>query len=266
MNRTLLALLVIVVTSSGATVTATSSSQPPAQANASEYPPGLSPEGVADPLALADAHRAGLANVSYTMTTATTFQRPNGTILSESVTTTRVTPDASSFVVVNARTAWNDSQPLGVGTTELAVWANETDAVTARRTSEGAATYRRLPREDAPLEPDAEWSLLYSAFDATNTSVVNEYERGATTLFRVVSTAQPGPTSTYGARSNYSLVAVVDSQGVVRTLQSTYRTTFDGAPVIVSRTMHVSNLGNTTVDRPTWYGQATGNDAENATG
>lgn len=262
MKRILLVLLVLVGTSSVTAVGSTSDPSALARENATAYPPGLSAQGVADPLALADAHRDALSNVSYTMTSTTTFQRPNGSIRSQSVTTTRVAPGASSFSVVTAQTEWNASRPLGVGSHELATWANETTSVTAHRFSDGEVTYRHGSRDDAPFEPDAQWGLLYSAFDATNTTVVNQFERNETTLFRVVSTAQPGPDSAFAGRSNYSLVAVVDSRGIVRTLQLTYRTTFDGDPAIVSRTMHVSNLGDATVERPSWYDAAVGNESE----
>lgn len=265
MKRTLLVLVVLVGTSSGVSIASSITPQSLTQENATEYPPGLSAEGVTDPLALADAHRDALSNASYAMTTTTTFQRPNGSILSEAITRRRVARGGSSFSVVNARSQANDTRPLGIGHVELAVWANETESVSARRSDAAGPTYRQHSRDDAPLEPDEQWGLVYSAMDATNTTVVNRFERNDTSLFRVVSTAQPGQGSVFASRSNYSLVAVVDSQGVVRTLQLTYWSSFDGEPAIVSRTIQVSNLGNTTVERPPWYQQAMTDESENET-
>lgn len=227
-----------------------------------EYPPGVSSEGVTDPLALADAHRDALANVSYTMTTTFTFQRPNGSILSQGTSTSQVAAGSSSYYAVSAQTEWNDTRPLGVGGYELAAWANETDAVTARQFYDEEPTYRQTTRADAPMKPDTEWGQIYAALSATNTTVASQFEDDGTTLYRVVSTDQPGENSPYSGREVYSFVAVVDSQGVVRTMQVTYRTTFRDEPAIVSRTIHVTNLGNTTVERPDWYGKAAGNESD----
>lgn len=272
MNRTVLVLLVLGVVTSAqlvspvATVTS-GASQPEsfAQDNATEYPPGLSADGVTDPLALADAHRAALQNTSYTVATTYAFRRPNGTVLSQGLTTTRVAPGGKSYHAVTSQTQSNDTRPLGIGRYELAAWANETRAVTVRQVRGGEPTYREVSRERAPFEPDTQWELLYSAFAATNTTVVERFERDGTTLFRVVSTEQPGPglASVYGG--SYSFVATVDTQGVVRTFQQTYRTTFEDRPAVVSRTVRLTRLGNTSVERPDWYGKAVANGTTNET-
>jgi len=54
----------------------------------------------------------------------------------------------------------------------------------------------------------------------------------------------------------------VDSKGVVHTVRMTQQTTIDDQPVILSRTVHVTDLGNTTVERPAWYQEAVGNSTE----
>ncbi|UPV76570.1 hypothetical protein M0R89_18735 (plasmid) [Halorussus limi] len=272
MKRTFLVPFVLLVVcsaplaSSVATVTS-GASQPQsfAQGNATAYPPGLSADGVTDPLALADAHREALANASYTLATSYAFRRPNGTVLSQGVTTTRVAPGGRPYYAVTSQTQRNATRPLGIARYELATWANETRAVTARQVRGGEPTYREVNRERAPFDPNAQWELLYSAFAATNTTVVERFERDGTTLFRVVSTEQPGPelASLYGG--SYSLVAVVDSRGIVRTLQQTYRTTVEGRSTVVSRTVHLTRIGNTTVERPDWYEKAVANGTTNGT-
>ncbi|NEU58154.1 hypothetical protein [Halorussus sp. MSC15.2] len=272
MKRTFLVLLVLGIVSSAplvssvATVTS-GASQPQsfAQDNATEYPPGLSADGVTDPLALADAHREALRNTSYTVATSYAFRRPNGTVLSQGITTTRVSSGGESFFAVTSQTQSNATRPLGFGRYKLATWANETRAVTARQVRGGEPTYREVSRERAPFEPDTQWELLYSAFAATNTTVVERFERDGTTLFRVVSTEQPGTELAPMYGGSYSFVAIVDSQGIVRTLQQTYQTTFEDRSAVVSRTIRLTRLGNTTVERPDWYEKAVANGTANET-
>lgn len=259
MKRTIVVLLALGVACSAIPVASTTPvSQSLAQETA-EYPPGLSPEGVTDPLALVDAHRGTLENTSYTLATTATYRRPNGSLLARRTGTTRVAPGASSYHVVSSQTQRNGTRPLGVGTYQIALWANETDAVVANYPADDGPTYQRYARQRAPFDPTTQWELLYGAFGATNTTVVERFERGGTTLFRVVSTEQPGARSAYPQDGRFGFVAVVDSRGVVRTFQQTDRTTFDDRPAVVSRTFHVTRVGNTTVERPDWFGQAVAN-------
>ena len=233
-----------------------------ARENATEYPPGLSADGVTDPLALADAHRATLRNTSYTVTAIYTLQRPNGTMLGHAVTTTRVAPGGTSYYTVSSQLRSNESRTLGLGGYDVAVWANETAAVWAERSVGEEPTYRLTSRRYAPVQLNRHWELLYGAFGATDTTVVQRFERDGRTLFRVVSTGRPGPESSYPRRSGYGFVAAVDSRGVVHSFQQTYRTTFRDRPAVVSRTVRVTRVGNTAVERPDWYEQAMANATE----
>ncbi|NHN61471.1 MULTISPECIES: hypothetical protein [Halorussus] len=236
-----------------------------AQENATEYPPGLSAEGVTDPLAFADAHRATLRNTSYTVTATYTMQRPNGTVITHTVTATRVAPGGSSYYAVLSASRSNESRTPGLAGYDIAVWANETVAVTARQDGDGDPTYRRTTRDRAPFQVDRQWELLYSAVGTTDTAVVQRFERGETTLFQVASTGRSGSPSAHHHRSRYGFVAVVDADGVVRSFQQRYRTTFRDRPAVVSRTVQVTAVGNTTVERPDWYGQAVANATETTT-
>lgn len=230
-----------------------------AQENETEYPPGLSDEGVTDPLAFADAHRGTLWNTSYTVTATYTVQRPNGTIVSHTLTTTRVGPGGSPYYAVSSASRSNESRAPGLTGYDIAVWANETVAVTARDTGDGEVVYRQTRRDRAPFRVDRQWELLYSAVGTTDTAILQRFERGETTLFRVASTGRTGSESASLQRSRYGFVAVVDAEGVVRSFQQRYRTTFRDRPAVVSRTVQVTAIGNTTVERPDWYERAAAN-------
>lgn len=227
-----------------------------AQDSSAEFPPGLSEEGVTDALALARAHQQTLENTSYVMSTVSAYQRPNGTVLNQGTTVERVAPGAESYYATTSQVGRNATRPLNVGHYDIEVWANETDAVTARNLPESETTYRRTTRSDAPMEPDTQWELLYAAFDTANASVVERVERNGTTLFKVVSTSRSDSASAYAEDSQYDFVALVDAQGVVRSLQMTHRSTLGDRPVVVSRTLRVTEIGNTTVERPSWYRRA----------
>lgn len=270
MKRTLVVLLAVGVlwsavpfAPSGSPTSGPSAATSPslAQESGPAYPPGLSAAGVTDPLALVDAHRDALNDTSYALSSSVTYRRPNGSLLSSSVTTTRVAPGGASFYALSSQTNRAPAGPLGVGHTELAVWANETAAVRAVDTGNATPDYRRVARERAPFEPTGQWELLYSAFAATNTTVVERFEaEDGTTLFRVASTGVR-EASAYPTRARFGFVAVVDERGVVRTFQQSYRTTFRERPAVVSRTIQVTALGNVTVERPEWFEQAMANES-----
>lgn len=227
-----------------------------AQENATEYPPGVSEEGITDPLELVNAHRETLENTSYTISTSATYHRPNGTLFSQTYTATRVAPGAESFSVATTQTMRNATRPLGIQHYDIEVWANETDALVARDFRDGNASYQRTSRASAPFEPNAQWELLYAAFGSGDATLVGQVERNGTTLYKIASQPSEGSvTNEFG----YEYTALVDSQGVVRTVQMTQRSTIDGRPVVVSRTVRVSELGNTTVERPSWHQEAVEN-------
>lgn len=233
-----------------------------AQANETEFPPGVNESGVTDPLALTEAHRQTLENASYTSTSTVTFQRPNGTLVTTTTTTSRVASGGESFYVASTGSQPNASRPLGVDHLRTEAWANETSAVVANTFRSEEPTYRQVAREDAPMSPDTNWELLYSAFGTVDTTYVGQVDRGGTTLHKVVSTSS-GDEAVAG--QSYDFSALVDSDGVVRAFQMTQRSTLQGEPVLVTRTFRITQVGDTTVERPDWYGQAVGDGGEDVT-
>lgn len=233
-----------------------------AQANETDFPPGMNESGVTDPLALTEAHRQTLENASYTSTSTVTFQRPNGTLVTTTTTASRVASGGESFYVASTQTGSNESRPLGVDHFRTEAWANETSAVVADTFRSEEPTYRQVTRDDLQMSPDTNWELLYSAVGSMDTTYVGQVERAGTTLHKVVSTS-PGDEAVEG--QSYDFSALVDSDGVVRALQMTQRSTLGGEPVLVTRTFRITQVGDTTVERPDWYGQAVGDVTEDAT-
>lgn len=72
-----------------------------------ELPPGLSPDGVDDPFALAQAHDQMLQNVSYTMSTTDSVRRLNGTLIGHGSTAERVAAGGERFRTVRSQASRN---------------------------------------------------------------------------------------------------------------------------------------------------------------
>lgn len=264
MNRTLAVCLVVVLGGvAGATAVSPATERPedPTRASPGDLSPGLSENGVTDPLALAKAHERTLQNVSFTISASFEYRRPNGTLIGYGSTTSRVAPDATSFYTVTTQTNRNETRRMGVAHYTMERWADENRTLTARSVPGAPPEYGDRSRTDAHVRPDSGWETLYTAFDAVDTAVVNRTERNGTTLYRVVSTSQPRPNSVYADDATYGVTALVGSDGIVRTFQLSHETTFDDRPAMVTRTIRVTEVGNTTVERPAWSDRAT----ENAT-
>lgn len=256
-------------------VESASSTAEVAQDNETEFPPGVNESGVTEPLALATAHRETLHETSYTAVTTTTLQRPNGTVVIAATTTTRVESGGESFFEATTGSQSNESASLGVDHYRSETWANETSAVIADTVRSAEPTYRQVDRENARMSPDADWELLYSAFGTGETTYVGEVERGGTTLHKIVSTSSSDRTTGEDvdevtddttdeavSGTTYDFSALVDSEGVVHSFRTTQRSTLEGETVVVTRTMRITEIGNTTVERPDWYSQAVENETE----
>ncbi|WP_135825349.1 hypothetical protein [Halorussus ruber] len=250
------------VPASSTTASVSSPSIAPAQENATtdsdatDLPPGVNESGITDPLALVEAHQRTLENVSYTLSTSMTYRRPNGTLVGQGYTVTQVAPGANSYYAVSTQTVENDTRWFVGERYDLAVWANETDSVSARKVPDEETTYHWTSRERAGFEPTSQWELLYAAFGDGGGEVVGQVERDGTTLTKIVSTPSDEETP---VRLQYTFTVLVDSQGVVHSMQTLHRTIFEDRPVVVSRTIQVSEMGNTTVERPAWYQRAVEN-------
>lgn len=263
MHRALaVAALVVLGGVGGATAlstTATHANEPP-RTGVAGPPPGLSHDGVTDPLALADAHDRALRNASFAISTTFTYRRPNGTLLGHGTASSRVAPGGASFYTVRSQANRNATRPLGVAHYETEVWSDGNRTLTARHLPGGSVTYRDRSDIASSLRPDTEWEAMYAAFSTVNTTVVSRFERNGTTLYKVVSTSGPDPDSAYADDEAYDVTALVGADGVVRTFELTRRTTFDGGPAILTRTVQVSDVGDTAVERPTWYQRAVENE------
>lgn len=260
MNRPLVvALLVVLGGVGGATAFSTAATDAGEPTQETDLPPGLSADGVTDPLALADAHQEALRDASYTISTTHEVRRPNGTLIGHGTTTSKVAPGGESFHTVATRTYRSANGSLGLEHVETATWVDGDRAVTARDLPDRPTEYGERSAANPSLRPETGWDDLYTAFSSVNTTVATQTEQNGTTLYKVVSTSQPESESVYAGDATYSAVAFVGSDGIVRTFRQTYPTTYDDRPAIATRTVRVTAVGDTDVERPAWADKVDGN-------
>lgn len=234
--------------------------------NTTQLAPGLTADGVTDAFALAQAHQRTLKNTSYTLTDTTTVEYRNGTLLGQWANTERVAADGATFSRANVGTFRNGSGSLALVRYERGVWSNGSVTLSLIQYPDRQPRYdRRDGPTGSTLSPDTQWETLYVVFEAVNTTVTGQVERNGTTLYRVVGTGVE-PDSAHAGDVPFNLVALVDERGVVHSLQYSHPTTYQNEPAVVTQTIRVTAVGNTTVERPAWTDRALANTTGGAAG
>jgi hypothetical protein len=228
--------------------------------------PGLTGEGVTDAFALGEAHVATLDDTSYTMQENFSVTYRNGTDHRRYGIVARLAANDSKYFMTRSVSG---SQIYDEGTVVYSVWSNGTRPIRAQ-TANGNTTYN-VPRgaDREPLPPNrvgftpTNREQMYGLFGSVETSVTGRERRNGTTLYHVEATNVTNPTAFEGAKrrnpTNLTLVAHIDSAGLVRELRLNYTATLNGSPVHVHRHVRYTKLGNTTVERPPWYDEAIAN-------
>jgi hypothetical protein len=219
--------------------------------------PGFTGEGVTEPFVLAEAHAAVLENTSYTYHENTTARYTNGTVYTHGTTHTQSVANDSRFYIVQS-----GSNVEVYKTKRLSIWSNgertlvartsnNTTSYTARRSANGESAFGGTSSE-----------RLAALFSSVKTRVVGQEQRNGTTVYRVAATNVTNPTVLergWQNPRNVTLRALISSQGLVREYQVNYTATRNSSTVHVNRRIRYTNIGNTTVERPPWYDEASKN-------
>jgi hypothetical protein len=231
--------------------------------------PGLTDEGIADLSALAAAHARSLLGRSYTLWMDTYRPPPDDRDAAPVQFDTDVAVSGDRFLVEEnvgddedrrrLRTVYHDGEAWHV--------ANETAA--------GTVYTRVAPRGGmAPLpalNPDnVALGLVARYLSTPETAVEGRISgnardgTGSPTLYRLVGRGTP-PTMDANEVRNYTAVALVDRDGLVRDLTVRY-TVIDGEETYrVRQEWTYGYLGETTVDPPAWYVERFGGDDDPGT-
>lgn len=236
-------------------------------------PPGISSLRVLNPSALGRAHARAIENTSYVVVSNRTVSGPNGTLLSR--LTTRIAVDDQEGFHARAETAGPEApvfigEPPAIGI----YWSNGT--VYLRKLSHGDRTvYTQYEPPNTWVGTRAYWAeavpfgarnnrpaTFYTAvFHAVPARVVGETSIHGTPVLRLEGTINETDTDAdlpddLDSISNVTLVALVDQDGLVRALDLRYVGTLDEEPVRVHWSVRYSDIGSTSVDRPSWYDRA----------
>ncbi|WP_276259953.1 hypothetical protein [Haloglomus litoreum] len=234
-----------------------------------ELAPGLTTDGVTDPLALANAHGEALG-ARYRFTSNWTVRYPNGTVFARADQSATVTPDA--FVARVAAVGRPGFITSGAETTAV-FWSNRT-ALATRVERDGRVSYRYadgVAYADAAgfytsLRRPRPWLNHYALFSSVETRTVGRVD-GAPTRYRVVGETLRDP-ATFGATSglrratNVSLEAIVSERGIVRSLHLSYSGRLpEGERVRVTRRI-IYRSDAPEVTRPAWFDRAVNDSRE----
>lgn len=236
----------------------------------SQPPPGILSLQVVNPGALGRAHARAIENESYVLTSNRTVVYENGTLRSRLAFTVAI--DADRRFLARASTDGPEA-PVFVGTppVEAVYWSNGTTYV-RRLSHDGRTTYTQFDPPDTWVGTWSYWTTSVpfggranrpetyyaSLFSAVPTRVTGETTLAGTTVFRLENEAsRPFSNDTFPGRvdsvHDVSFVALVDGEGLVRSLDLRYAGNVDGDAVRVERTIRYEDVGSTSVRRPAWY-------------
>jgi hypothetical protein len=219
----------------------------PTDAPVSDLPPGLSPAGITDTSALADAHAKALANTSFTVRSTRTLTAANGTRLLDRTSVQRVRSDHRRWRV---KTVYNGtlSRGFGMPIEHQTSWFNGSHILVQFQRPNGTE-YTMYPGRD----PTGRQQLrsYYLQAKTTTVSVVNGTIRLHATLTTADQQATLLPNVTI---TEQSLTLMMTQTGRVTQYRIEYtgRRSNGSTTVKGVRTVQFTALGETTVDRPEW--------------
>lgn len=235
------------------------------------YPPGLTAEGVVDASPLATAHAQAVSNRSYTLRSNRTVRYANGSLRSRLTVSVELADNRT--YLARASTAGEHAPTfLGRPPARATFWSNGSLYLRAY-TKDDETTYNQFVPSDRFI---ASWQYWVStaayggvgnyarrtyelAFESLDTRVAGEVSAGNATLFRVVGRPE-GDTGFLPGNvrriRNLTVVALVESSGLVRSFRVRYTGVQNGEPVRVRWTVTYSDVGSTTVPRPPWFERA----------
>lgn len=238
-----------------------------------ELAPGLSERGVESPDELATAHRSRLEGRSLTLESVRVERYANGSLRSRTETTIRAASNRSVYRVSKSASG---PEPALLGGSEgrLELWANGTHVFRALAAN-GSTSYGLVhDARSTPAEPRDrlrgdlaladELRVLFTAFgDERVERIERKRNLTAPVRYRVTASelAQPdllGPSDAEARNATVTAVVEVSSESAasqwasVRNYTVRYTTERDGETVRVTERYRFSDVGETSVERPSW--------------
>lgn len=238
--------------------------------------PGLTATRVTNASALAAAHEGVLENTSVTIRRVTTYRYGSGAIARRETVTTRIGPDSRRLRIVERRGAVSEGGEAGEtgetttgtngeGIVQEGYWFGANRSARALTHANGTTTYgtnppKNLTRSRRTIIGTEATRLraLASGFETRVRPAGNESDG----RYRVASTgvkSGPGLTERVGFVPVSSFRLVVDSGGFVEEYRLVRRLSVGrrGKPTEIVTRVRYTDVGETTVERPPWYDDAT---------
>ncbi len=219
--------------------------------------PGLSANGFTDRVKLTEAHGKILREKSYTFRYRVTETASNGSVLGHVQISHEVGSNSTHFtydIVQNGSLS-----PLQTSSYELSAWANGTTTLFARTRNEHTS-YQLTHDPDSLgyVRRTTNSERLYNRFVALNVTDIERIDRPGTPTYRVVmnDVRHPSLFPNFDTVENASLIATIDTWGVVHHYRLVATGTKGGETIQRTETFEVTNVGETTIRRPSWHSAA----------
>lgn len=215
----------------------------------STAPPGLSETGVTDVSALVDAHTQALQSTSVTVRSTRTMRSTDPAF---TVTTNRTwkmeTGDPIRGSAVSSTTATGAAPDRYLQAPDrTSTWRNGRTTVEQVETN-GSVSRRQLDFLNTSVQPS---QVLHrrtiSELNRRSNATVERVSRDGKEWYRV-----DAAVNDTGVTTNATLTLLVDPAGIVREIRSTKTVRYRSGPRRITQRVRISDVGTTTVDRPTW--------------
>jgi len=218
--------------------------------------PGLSANGFTDRGKLTEAHGKILREKSYTFRYRVTETASNGSVLGHVQISHEVGSNSTHFTYDIVKNGSLGPIQTSYG---LSAWANGTTTLFARTTNEHTS-YQLTHDPDSLgyVRRTTNSKRLYNRFVALNVTDIERIDRPGTPTYRVVMNGVRHPSlfPNFDTVENASLIATIDTWGVVHHYRLVATGTKGGETVQRTETFEVTNVGETTIRRPSWYSAA----------
>jgi hypothetical protein len=233
--------------------------------------PGLTTEGVTNPLLLARSHARAVESREHSFVHQYRVEWATGSLQGSVDQRVRLDPDGgfAADVTVRGRTGIVGSRP-----TVASFWSNGTELVERANVTgpDGTVTtqYLYLPREQYAsgngfynsLRRPKPWLDIYVLFDSADARFAAR-QAGETpneTIYlveatRITDADQLAAATGLSDPRNLTLVGAITDDGAIRGYRLTFDADLDGRPVTVTRDVRY-RFRNVTVERPDWYATA----------
>lgn len=216
-------------------------------------PPGVSADNVTDTTPLVEAHTETLLSKSFTVHTTTVQQPVDGNYSIRTNRTWKIAPGDQLRGLLTVTLSTTGDAPARVTGQPDGFVSYREGNVTYRRIQNGSQVEyerRALLNTSVRLNPALQRRLV-SRLSKRNTSTVRPVTQDGRQYYNITATLNDSQLV-----QNASIQVLVTPDGVVRRIHYSQVINFVSGKRLIEQTVRITNIGNTTVERPDWYTEA----------